>query len=215
MEINNFKQIETILFDKLDDKITTQTDNVVLGRIIRRRKENPEDPRGEYIVKRYSFATKERFLETQEEIKNLCHMFNARFYIAVNIKSMKEIAFDIAETIPGLLRKEQFYFVRRIFDNTADANKGIKEHRMWIFDIDNKDHVGPVVRYLFDNNLAGNVIDVIPTINGSHLLVKPHDTRYMLKAEVMVNDETLVLNNIVDIKKNAMTLAYYKDGEEE
>jgi hypothetical protein len=214
MEVNNFEKIERIIFDKLDKEIKTDTDNVVLGRIIRRRKENPDDPRGEYIVKRYSFATKEKFIEAQDEIKELCRIFNARFYGAVNIKSMKEIAYDIAETLPGILRKEQYYYVRRIFDNTADANKGVKEYRLWIFDIDNKDHLGPILRYMFDNKLTEHVVDVIPTLNGSHLLVKPHDTRYITKAEVDVDGETFLLKDIVDIKKNAMTVAYYFDNEE-
>lgn len=214
MEVNNFKLIETLLFDKLDKEITTKTDYVILGRIIRRRKENPEDPRGEYIVKRYSFATKDRFLESIDEIKELCHVFNARFYIEVNIKSMKEITFEIAETIPGLIRKEQYYFIRRIFDNTADANKGVKEHRLWIFDIDDKAHLGPVLRYLSDNKLSVFIAGVFPTINGAHVLLNPHDIRYMDMAEINVGEETLTLKQIADVKKNAMTLIYYKNKEE-
>ena len=46
---------------------------------------------------------------------------------------MKEITFEIAETIPGLIRKEQYYFIRRIFDNTADANKGCKRTQVMDF----------------------------------------------------------------------------------
>ena len=214
MEVNNFDRIEKVLCSKLDSDVTTVTDKVLLGRIIRRRKENPDDPRGEYIVKRYSFATKEKFVEAQEEIKNLCRMFNARFYLNVNIKSMKEIAFDIAEIIPGLLRKEQYYFVRRIFDNTADANKGLRDHRMWIFDIDNKEHLGPVVKYLVDMGTADKLVDIIPTINGAHILIEPHDVRYMTKAEVKVGEDAFILKDIVDVKKNAMTLVYYDSQED-
>lgn len=214
MEVNNFKMIETLLFDKLDEQITTKTDYVVLGRIIRRRKENPDDPRGEYIVKRYSFATKDKFLKVIHEIKELCHVFNARFYVEVNIKSMKDIAFDVAETLPRLIRKEQYYFIRRIFDNTADANKGVRGLRLWIFDIDNKTHLGPVLKYLSDNKLAENVVEVFPTINGAHILLKPHDLRYMDTAEINLGEETLALKKIADIKKNAMTLVYYKSKEE-
>jgi hypothetical protein len=215
MKIDNFKKIESILFDKMNKTITTDTDEVVVGRIIRRRKDNPGDSRGEYIVKRYSFSTKEKFIEAQDEIKHLCRFFNARFYVSVNIKSMKEIAFDIAEILPGLLRKNQYYFVRRIFDNTADANKGMKEHRLWIFDIDDKNHTDTILKYLSDNNLKKWVVDVIPTINGSHILVKPHDTRYMTQAKIVVGEETLLLSKIVDVKKNALTLAYYEGTEEE
>jgi len=52
MKVDNFKLIEEILFKGFPEEVSNKSDMVVLGRIIRRRKENPEDERGDYIVKR-------------------------------------------------------------------------------------------------------------------------------------------------------------------
>jgi len=216
MKIDNFELLESLLFDNLDKKTSPKTDKVVLGRIIRRRKENPGDSRPDFIVKRYTFSTKERFLERKEEIKKLCELFNARFYVAITIKSMKSIAFDMAEALPKMLRLEQYYYTRRMFDNIGDANKGLKEYRLWIYDIDNKDHEKPIIEYLINNgDFANYVKAIVPTINGVHILVKPHDIRNIQKDKILVNGEELNIYDIIDIKKNAMTLCYYSDEGEQ
>ena len=61
-----------------------------------------------------------------------------------------------------------------------------------------------IINYLFF--IAG----VFPTINGAHVLLNPHDIRYMDTAEINIGEETLTLKQIADVKKNAMTLIYYK-----
>lgn len=209
VKVDNFKLIESLLFDKLD--ASGNDDNVIVGRIIRRKKENPDYP-SEYIVKRYTFRSKEIFIERQDEIKKLCHMFNARFYISVNIKSTKDIAYDISVKVPHLIRSEQYYFFRRIFDDTADANVGVKGYRLWVFDIDERSYITPVIEYMTEN-YTGHLNGIVPTINGIHLLVDPHDTRYLNNTMIEVDGVSLKLKDMIDIKKNALTLAYYSDEE--
>ena len=214
-KINNFALVEGLLFNKLDTNVTTNSDKIIVGRIIRRKKENP-DEKSEYIVKRYTFANKEDFIKYQDEIKKLCAMYNARFYIGVSIKSMKDIAFDISEKVPTLIKHEQYYFFRRIFDDTADANVGVKEHRLWVFDVDNKDHVNPLLEYFIRNGLLTPYFaGMVPTINGAHILMRPHDTRYIHdnKRNMLTEDGSLRLTDVVDVKKNALTLVYYNDEE--
>jgi len=214
-KVDNFKLVESLLFDKLDTNVTTNSDKIIVGRIIRRKKENPEE-KSEYIVKRYTFANKEDFVKYQDEIKKLCAMYNARFYVATSIKSMRDIAFDISEKVPNLIRHEQYYFFRRIFDDTADANLGIKEHKLWVFDVDDKSHVTPVLEYLVKSGLMlTHFAGMVPTINGSHILMKPHDIRYIHdnKVNALSEDGSLRLCDVVDVKKNALTLVYYSDEE--
>jgi hypothetical protein len=212
IKVDNFKLIESLLFDRLDER--DDKDSVIFGRIIRRRKENPGEQSGEYIVKRYTFTSKKTFILRQQEIKDLCHLFNARFYITTNVKSIKNIAQDISERVPKLIRSEQYYFFKRIFDNTGDANKGIKDYRLWVFDIDDKEYADPIIKYMMDNQF-GRLYGIVPTINGTHLLVEPHDTRYIYNNEVndisADGDGSLRLKDMFDIKKNALTLIYYND----
>jgi len=85
---------------------------------------------------------------------------------------MKDIAQDIAEEVPSLIRREQYFYFRRIFDNTADRNKGIKDSRMWIFDVDDQEHVELLMKYLIDNGMQGDPwCGIIPTLNGAHFLM--------------------------------------------
>lgn len=211
VKVDNFKLIECILFDNLP---ADNTENVLVGRIIRRRKENPEDPTGDYIVKRYTFMSKEKFVEAQEEIIKLCHLFNARFYISTNLKSLKDIALDISEKVPSLIRKEQFHFFKRLFDDSADANQGIRASQLWVFDIDDKSYVDPVVRYLvahYPDKLCG----IVNTVHGAHILMKPHDTKYIYDTHenCVSADGSLRLSDMIDVKKNSLTLVYYSDEQ--
>jgi hypothetical protein len=220
MKVDNFRIIEELIFSKLEKN---NQDNVILGRIIRRRKENPGDPTGDYIVKRYSFLNVEDFAEREEEIKRLCHMFNARFYVSTCIKSLKEIAFDISEKTPKLIRTGQYYFFRRIFDDTADANVGLRDHKVWVFDIDDKREVNNVIEYMRLWH-ADLLLGVIPTPNGAHILVKPFDPKLIDGMETVPlfdeNHELIktekgykTMRDIIDIKKNSLTVAYYSDEE--
>lgn len=208
-KVDNFKLVESILFGNMNSEVTTNSDKVLLGRIIRRKKENP-DKSNEYIVKRYTFANKESFIRYQDEIKDLCRMYNARFYLSVCVKSMKEIALDISEKVPGLIRNEQYFFFRRIFDDVADANKGIKGLRLWVFDIDDKNVIEEVVERLIELRQFGEAWGMIYTLNGAHLLMRPHDIRYMKET---ILSSGLRLSEVVDVKQNALTLVYF-DGEE-
>jgi len=211
MRVDNFKIIEDLFFSKL---LKNNDDYVIMGRIIRRRKENPSDPTGDYIVKRYSFLNVEDFIERQEEIKKLCHLFNARFYVSTCIKSLKDIAFDISERVPTIIRNKQFYFFRRIFDDTADANVGVHEHRVWVFDIDDKKYVDFIIEYM-RKNYADVMLGIIPTLNGVHLIVKPFDVRLIekMKNVYVSEDNSITLRDLIDVKKNSLTVAYYSNEE--
>lgn len=210
--INNFEIIENVIFKHLPEKrhgLTPQElDKVVFGRIIRRKKENPDKPDG-YIVKRYMFKTLEQFRDTQEEIKELCKVFNARFYVSTNIKSLEEITFDMVEEIPIILRRKQYHLTRRLFESAADINRGIKESRLWILDIDdikqNSQEFDELVEELLEHLDGNNIEAVIETVNGYHVLIKPQNLMWLDKDEE--------LSRKIELKRNALTLAYYEPRE--
>lgn len=212
MKVNNFSLINSLLFTLLDDENIrdrakdkfSYNDKVLFGSVMRRSKENPEKPT--YIVKRYMFKSSQEFLEREEEIKSLCHLFNARFYISTTVKSLKSIAFDMSIEIPRIIKEESYPFVRRMFDSVADSNKGVRtSYRYWIVDIDDMSHSKEVLKHLIDN--AGSFVGgIVPTVSGIHILVEPHDMTYLYDSP---------LKEFADVKKNNMTLVYYSDEGDE
>lgn len=215
--VDNFKEIREYLFKLLESyKEDNDTEDIILpGRIIRRKKENPYKE-SEYIVKRYYFKNEQQLIDAEEEIKELCKMYNARFYLSVNFKSIKDVAYDISIETPKLIRSGQYWKFKRIFDSTVDSNKGVKELRRWIFDIDDPYYFDDIILFLHNNKGNEHVDTVFKTLNGYHIIVKPHDTRYIDKGSKNTDDANLILpKNIIDVKKNAMTLVYYSESNNE
>lgn len=219
-KVDNFDQITEAFFENLDELNKKENlhdkDKVIFGKIIRRERENPDKPN--YIVKRYMFKSKKEFLELRDEIKEMCHFFNARFYISTNIKSLKSIAGMMAVEMTKAFVNEEYAFARRLYDSVSDRSAGLREYQNWIIDIDSNDQeiVDKVIDIVNENEKAmlhkpkgnGKVIQhIVKTLNGTHLLVRPHDIKYLNLDRNQAN-----IDLTLDVKKNAVTLVYYNGG---
>lgn len=208
MVIDNFEQVTELLFSRLDEVNASdefnEDDKVLIGSVIRRTKENPD--KKTYVVKRYCFKSKKEFLELREEIKEYCHMFNARFYLATNIKSLQSIAFDMSIEMPKIIKNKEFNYARRLWDSVSDSNTGLRPEQLWIVDIDEQDEefikelTHTINNHPRSKEGQATVVATIKTLNGVHLLTTPHDIRYLEKHPRRAE---------FDIKKNAKTVVYY------
>lgn len=142
--------------------------------IIARRKDNSDLPRCEKYIKDYYIQTPEQLDQLKNEIVELSKFFNARVYFH-----------PTARTISG--GKEAL----------------VPGTKYWMIDIDtsNYDEVATTIKIVEDCPPNIGVCDIIPTINGYHLITKPFDClKYSQSFKDMQPPE---------IHKNSPVLEYY------
>ena len=213
MIVDNFNQIKELLTFESEDHFYHLS-------ILKRKKDCPEHERGQNnnarCIKTYYIKNID-YLETKkEEIIALCKMFNARAYINLNTKSFEKSALRVIAQITDRVIFKQFDHVYRAYDTViggSDVNVGDKK---WIIDIDTKDYevVLKTVReickcqseyYVKEVNFGNNVIDVIPTANGYHIITHPFNIKEL---------EPFKCLNPFDIQKNNPTVLYFDNGKE-
>lgn len=208
IKVNNFEQIESLLD-------FTSSDDFYFVQIIQRKKENPEISHHKSnrtrAIKSYDINSLELFRNKKSEIIELCKVFNARAYIHLTKRSYKKLAFQMQLNIAERCISGNYELMGRVFNTCC----GITEVRVkpfnWVVDIDNMD-TDVLAEYIkliesiyvpIDNESA--IIDIIPTINGEHLITRPFNV-HKFKQDLVINQ----LEDI-DIHKNNPTLLYYEE----
>lgn len=197
IEVNNFGKISQFLnFDG---------NSVYLVWLVMRNKDGNTEVKGNNknrTIKSYYFKDATHFESRREEIITLCKTFNCRAYICVNSKPIKNILYQLqnklTETIFNCDNGQNINFNGMI--DHAIMKATCKADKYWVIDIDVQDpnytlqiyNTINEARSSYDND---NVVSIMPTAHGVHLITHPFDTR--------------VLNNFdIDIKKEGLTLLY-------
>lgn len=200
IEVDNLIQLlPYIRFDTPDDFYFLQ--------IIKRRKENPEMSVGTATVKTFYIISKEHLINKYEEVQNLCKFYNARAYIDLNRKSFKKVAFQALKKMADCLIEETYKSATSIY-NSACGETSSNTEKFWIVDIDVKDEetINKIISEVnlcnsrFTGSIETNVIDIIPTLNGKHLLTVPFNMKQL---------EPFICIQPLDIHKSANTVLYY------
>lgn len=196
MQINNFNQILSLLN-------FTNEDHFYFLQIIQRRRENPEMLKNSRTVKSFCISSKEQFIEKFEEIKILCKFYNARAYIDLNRKSFERTSYLMLEKITNCLINKTYKASRSIFDH-ACGNHDVEIDKKWMIDLDikNESILNEVINQIkrCDSDYIYPIYDVIPTINGFHILTYKFNSKQIEPYQCIQS---------FAIHKNANTLLYY------
>lgn len=210
--VNNFEKVKELFFTVLDEK-NVNNDLFLKGKIIRRKKDNPEIKR-DFVVCSYCFKSSEEFEKRIDEIIKLCDAMNARFYLNPTIKSYKSVTFDMLDSMSILLRHKTYRATKDLFEKASDMNKGFI--KVWIMDVDKDENISlDDINKMVDkikNEKFEFYIDELDTINGKHVFFKPHDidkfeTFNYFKKEIIAG-EYLAYVHTCELKKNHSTLVY-------
>lgn len=175
--------------------------------ILQRRKENPDLHGNSKVIKTYYINSLEYFNSIEEEIKQLCLFFNARAYIGLNRRSYKRVAMCALKELTDLILNEQYEAARNAY-NTC-CGQYTTGDKKWIVDVDTKDEsyvlkTVEAIRKCMPITDVDNVIAVLPTINGYHIITRPFNLKQL---------EPFIATNPLDIHKNNPTLLYYKSTD--
>lgn len=196
LEVNNFDKIEKLL--DFNGK------SVYIVWLVRRNKDGNTSAKGNNknrTIKSYFFQDKAHFDERKEEIIKLCQTFNCRAYIGINRKPMQGILRNLQNNVMESLWQfigGQSPTLNGIIDG-AVMKAGTDSEKRWVIDIDDKDpeFLAVTINTINDaqSSFEKNVIDVLPTAHGYHLITHPFDVR-------------MIVNFDIDVKKEGLTLLY-------
>jgi hypothetical protein len=200
-KIDNFDFINPLLkFDSAEDFYYLE--------VIKRRKDNPDLERSEITLKSY-FLYEGELMKFKGSIEDLCKVNNARAYIRLNRRNIKDVAFKMNEKVAKYLMNREYKGCASAFEKAC--GDGHSEYdKKWLIDFDTKDTT-LIGKYMV---IIGNVYGVdsdetfyhIPTINGRHVICRPFNTE-LFRKECMVHGL-----EVLDIHKDNPTLLYF-DGE--
>lgn len=171
--IDVFDQIKPLLkFDSPDDFYYLQ--------ILKRKKENPELGSNSRVIKNYYIGSVEYLESRYEEIKALCTLFNARAMLRLNKRSYEKVAFKTMQNLANSMANQEYSFIKKSYDR-ACGNGHNDKNKTWILDIDGDysvDFLNTIAVYIISQEPKGKkVVEVLPTKNGTHVIVKPFNTQ--------------------------------------
>lgn len=197
MSLDNFIQIKDHLsFDRKGDFYYLQ--------IIQRRKENPDLRKSEKVIKNYYVESWDYLDRKKDEIITLCSTFNARAYIRLNRRNYRDLAPEMLKLLAEYFTSNHYRGILSLFDK-ACGQKHSETEKTWVIDIDT--HDAEVIQYISKSITRcmpkRDIIDVITTKNGVHLITYGFDTRTFMSSV-----EEARLENLVKIHKDNPTVLY-------
>lgn len=198
LEVNNFEKIYSLL------KFNSPEDFYLLE-VMSRRKDNPELEKTRGIVKVYYIDSIDLLQSKEEEIKKLCKLFNARAYINLSVKNYERVAFKMIKKVSDCICENQYKVLTKAYQSECDKSKS--DNPIWVIDVDVEDEV--LLNKLIteiescQSEYSIPTIDIIPTLNGYHVLTHPFNVKEL--------EPFLATSNGIEVKKDRPTLLYYSN----
>lgn len=220
MIIDNFDLIKSLL--KFEDK-----DDFYFCQIIQRKKDGNDVPaanNGYRTIKTYYIKSIEDLEKYKKAIDQLCYQNNARAYINLNVRNMKQIMLTVIKEAAALIEEDRCNQGFRLFDHCCGITPKKHVKRTWIVDIDTKNEqslecVKKAINLCrsannIDDSHYNNIIAEIPTLHGYHLITCGFDKSKLKQfIEQESNELKCLMPDEIDeicssIKKDNPTILY-------
>lgn len=203
MRVDNFDLIAYSLLFSEDLAPEIAGDRFYMVQIMTRTKDTGEKPRH---IRTLFVESREYLLSHKDMIVKLCEMFNARAYISVNRSSYKTGALKMLKELADILENGNYKGVLSLPETVAGKYTCAGSDKKWVVDLDGvttDEGRRPYIDFIMNEYNEGRgkpngEIIVVPTPNGSHLLVTPFDVRNFKKRWPDI-----------DIHKDNPTVLYY------
>lgn len=181
-------------FNILKKYFSNDQNTYLLCLIIRRRKDNSNLTNK--VIRSYFVEDYDQLSFLREEIILLCKHYNARAYLSICEKSFLVFQKALLKTLADLNVTGDLVKPYNLLVSVSERIKSTTKR--WIVDIDDINNLEEIKNYLNDK-----VIEIIPTVNGKHLITQPFPR----------NEFNEKFPNIDIHTKSAKTLLYYYDNE--
>jgi hypothetical protein len=198
-------------FDKIKNLLVFGKDTYYFAQILRRRKDpGNEGMKSNTERKWFKFITKpETFDNIQQEIQELCRIYNARAYIEINPRSLEKFSVVLAKKLLDRIYVSDYRNIFSVQNQVAlledtIKTKGVLPGRRWLVDVDVKTDIPIVEKWLEENNIK--IVETIPTFAGAHIIVES----FNYKALGIDFEKDIKLENAVfNLKPQCNTLLFY------
>ena len=187
-KVDNFDLISNIFLFKEDLREEIAGDKFYMVQIMTRSKDTGEQPK---IIRTMFVESREYLMSHKEIITKLCETFNARAYISTNPSSYKTCAIkafkELADIVDNGAYKKLLSLPETLAGKYSTTMEG--ENKKWVVDLDGikgDENCQPYIDFIINEYNQGKgkpnwSIYIVPTVNGSHLLVSPFDVRDFTK----------------------------------
>ncbi len=187
-----------------------ESDNLFMHlQILRRGKDHPGLPAANKLIKSWLVRSREHLDSLKEEVVFLCEHYKARAYISCAPKSIAKLNTLILRKLADNLHTGNVINPWHVFNSACGELQGVEKR--WVVDVDTKDEnmlfsiergierlwINAHPEYLPDAKAEGWRVAKIPTLNGTHLIVRPFNLHEFSKRF----PET-------EVKKNGLTALY-------
>lgn len=203
---DNFELLSTF-FDRLKC-----SEDFYFVQIIQRKKDGIELPSytsGSRTIRSFYFFNKEHFLEQKEYIKELCRNNKARAYFWINPRNTVDVACESIKQFAELIQSGNTKQGIAVYDRVTGSSRSAKYDKLWIVDLDSKDidYKLNIQSLIYECRPEGDkIVDIIPTVNGYHLITHKFDKRLFQQKLVIKQLDSL------DIHNDNPTLLYYEQN---
>jgi hypothetical protein len=168
-------------FDKIKNLLVFESsDDFYYLQILQRKKENSHLGSNSRVIKNYYIGSVDYLENKYDEIKTLCHIFNARAMLRLNKRSYSKVAFKTMQNMSNSMANGEYSFIKKSYDR-ACGNGHNDKNKKWILDIDGKINVieiKTIITFIHKCSPVGaKYIIYLPTKNGLHLITKPFDLK--------------------------------------
>ena len=185
-KVDNFDVISRSFLFKEDLRPELAGDWFYMVQIMTRTKDTGEKPKH---VRTLFVESREYLMSHKDMIVGLCEMFNARAYISVNPSSYKTCAMKMLKELVDVIENENYKGILSLPETVAGKYTCGGALKRWVVDLDDiktDEEREPFIRFILNEynegkGKANGEIQVVPTVNGSHLLVTPFDVREFKK----------------------------------
>lgn len=185
--MNNFEKIKSLL-------VFDGQSGYDLQILLRSKDTNRVGPNSTLIAE-WFVCSMEKFEFLEPAVVSLCDVYGARAYINLSPKSKKAVTFKLLEKCVESVKNEQ-YSPNRLFGSAV--GNVIGNPKRWVIDVDDLgidlDELCQRIEQC-QSGMSKNVIDIIPTVNGFHIITCPFDqSQLSLPAEIRIhkNNPTLL-----------------------
>ena len=212
--MNNDQKIMKIVnnFDLFRDKLISQLNEneFCFIQVLVRRKDGHNESgvsgnNHNRLIKFYTIKNINEYDRFIDEIKLLCHVFNARAYIHPTKRNFIEVANELFRIFAKIYTDQNYSNLKRCY-STACGRSFVKKDKKYIIDLDDEyasdDKIKEITEFINNKCAPLNIkktLYMVPTVHGIHLICKPFNTATFLNE----------YKNI-DIHKNNPSLLYYE-----
>lgn len=185
--IDNFEKIESLL----------NFEGVYQLQILQRSKDGHD--KSSRMILEWFITSENQFRFLQPAIELVCNEYSARAYINLNPRSPEAILYKTLEL--GIEKvKNKDYTPLNLTSSAAGKLSG-HSRKIWIIDVDNREYDLDLICSRIEQCQSGyvkNVINILPTVNGFHILTCPFNLMEFQRDEFPE----------ISIHKNNPTLLY-------